>query len=97
MRAVKGSLATLYCGGKGASVEGAFRNSLLCSRNARPWKLWCKGGKSFLCSRSVRPWKGLARLPQSKTPTALAGWAMTWKRVRMHAQWEINQPPSLKR
>ena len=71
-------------------MEGAGEGRLegfLCSCNTRSRKMWCKGGRSFLCSRSARPQKGLARRPQSKTPTALAGWVMNWKRGSMHALW----------
>jgi len=30
-------------------------DDLLCSRNARPPKVWRKGLRIFLCSRSARP------------------------------------------
>jgi|CXWL01.1.fsa_nt_gi hypothetical protein len=67
-------------------------DDLLCSRNARPEKVWRKGVRSFLCSRSARPQKGLARRPQSKAPHSLAWLVFKWEtRANGRAQWEIKQ------
>ena len=62
-------------------------DDLLCSRNARPQKVWCKVVRTFLCSRSARPQKGLARRPQSKAPHALTWLGIDMKiRIRMDAR-----------
>jgi hypothetical protein len=58
-------------------------DDLLCSCNARPQKMWCKGVRSFIFSRSARPKKGLARRPQSKAPHALAWLGIDGEGVRM--------------
>jgi hypothetical protein len=74
-------------------------DDLLCSRNARPQKVWRKAVRSFLCSRSARPKKGLARRPQSKAPHALAKLVIEpEEKIRKpRAVEDLNQPPSPKR
>ena len=67
--------------------EGMDPDDLLCSRNARPQKVWRKGMRRFLCSRSARPEKGLARRPQSKAPHAFARLSSEMNiRIRMDAR-----------
>ena len=70
-------------------------DDLLCSRNARPQKVWRIGVRSFLCSRSARPKKGLARRPQSKAPHTLAWLGIELeKKVQMDTRSRESTRPS---